>query len=325
LFQFTGDENFEDSDDDAEGDEEEEDEDEEDDLAAAFEVLDLARVLYTKRLEQPEESEDKGKSVGDSTMTKHLKERLSDTHDLLAEISLENERFPNAVNDFKAALAYKKELHSQQDEIMAEAHFKLSLALEFASITTTKDAGEGDETEETKEAQVDEAMREEAAKHMESAIESTKLKLQNKEVELATCHAPEENDITRKQISEAKEIIAEMEQRLLDLRAPPVDVNAALDGPAGAPDSVNPMGGILGATLGESPAEAQARIEEAKKTATDLTGLVRRKKETKAEPAQPSLNGTSEAATNGKRKAEDGVEEETDSSKKAKVEETADV
>lgn len=26
-------------------------------------------------------------------MTKHIKERLSDTHDLLAEISLENERY----------------------------------------------------------------------------------------------------------------------------------------------------------------------------------------------------------------------------------------
>jgi HAT1-interacting factor 1 len=111
LFQFTGDENFEDSDEEGEvrlnpstqwrcylitlkkddeggGDEE----DEEDDLAVAFEVLDLARVLYTRKLEQPEEGEEKGKSVGDSSRTKHIKERLSDTHDLLAEISLENER-----------------------------------------------------------------------------------------------------------------------------------------------------------------------------------------------------------------------------------------
>ena len=65
---------------------------EEDDLAAAFAVLDLARVLFPKRLEEPHEGEGKGKEVGDSAMTKHLKERLADTHDLLAEISLENER-----------------------------------------------------------------------------------------------------------------------------------------------------------------------------------------------------------------------------------------
>jgi HAT1-interacting factor 1 len=73
------------------GDEEEEEEDE---LEAAFEVLDLARVLFARKLEQPEEGEGngKGKETEDSSMTKHIKERLSDTHDLLAEISLENER-----------------------------------------------------------------------------------------------------------------------------------------------------------------------------------------------------------------------------------------
>jgi HAT1-interacting factor 1 len=95
LFQFTGDENFEDSDDEEDdaAEEEEDEEEEEDDLAAAFELLDLARVFFTRKLEQPEESEDKGKVAGDSLMTKHIKERLSDTHDLLAEISLENERY----------------------------------------------------------------------------------------------------------------------------------------------------------------------------------------------------------------------------------------
>ena len=43
-------------------------------------------------MEEPEEGEGKGKSIGDSSMTRHIKERLADTHDLLAEISLENER-----------------------------------------------------------------------------------------------------------------------------------------------------------------------------------------------------------------------------------------
>lgn len=61
--------------------------------------------------------------------------------------------------------------------------------------------------------------------------------------------------------------------------------------------------------MGESPAEAQARIEEAKKGATDLTGLVRRKAK-----APEATNG---AVTNGKRKAEEVEEPET---KKAKVE-----
>lgn len=59
----------------------------------AFEVLDLARILFTKKLEQPEEGDSKGKTVGDSPMTTHINERLADIHDLLAEISLENERY----------------------------------------------------------------------------------------------------------------------------------------------------------------------------------------------------------------------------------------
>lgn len=98
LFQFTGDENFEDSDDDeedaAEGEAEGEDEDD-DDLAIAFEILDLSRVLFEKNLEQGDaEAEGKGKEKleGDSLTIRHVKERLADTHDLLAEISLENEK-----------------------------------------------------------------------------------------------------------------------------------------------------------------------------------------------------------------------------------------
>lgn len=62
--------------------------------------------------------------------------------------------------------------------------------------------------------EVNQELRDEAAKELEAAIESTKLKLQNKEVELATLHSPEDNDISRKQITETKEIIADMEQRV---------------------------------------------------------------------------------------------------------------
>jgi hypothetical protein len=226
LFQFTGDENFDDSDAEDEGDaegEEEEEEEEADDLADAFEVLDLARVLFTRRLEQlpaPASSEgSKGKEPEqpDTAMETHVKERLADTHDLLAEISLESEKFPEAVKDFKESLRWKQELYPQASGIIAEAHYKLSLALEFSSITTTKEEeGAEGEAKEAEKATVDEAMREEAAKEMESAIESTKLKLQEKEIELAEMADPAENDDSRKDIAETKEIIAEMELRVSD-------------------------------------------------------------------------------------------------------------
>ncbi len=228
-------------------------------------------------------------------------------------------RFPGAVEDFRSALTYKKELYSEESEIIAEAHYKLSLALEFASITRTKEDAQGKDDATDEEAHVDQGMRDEAVKELELAIKSTKLKLENKEVELATSHSPDDNEVTRSQISEVKEIVADMEGLRAELKGPALDVKEVLYGPAGVA-SVNPMGGILGATLGESPAEQAARIEEAKKTATDLTGLVRKKEKKPTDAATPepaaSTNGT-----NGKRKAEDDTEE--NNSKKVRIDDSA--
>jgi ribosomal protein L29 len=117
------------------------------------------------------------------------------------------------VTDFKSSLALKQELHPEESEIVAEAHFKLSLALEFASITRTKEDGEESKNDED-QTHVDQAMRDEAVKELEAAINSTKTKLQNKEVELATSNSPDDNEITRAQIADVKEIIADMEGRV---------------------------------------------------------------------------------------------------------------
>ncbi|KAK3327417.1 hypothetical protein B0T19DRAFT_460589 [Cercophora scortea] len=282
MFKFEGDENFEDSDEEGaeEGEGEGEEDEEEDDLAVAFEILDLARVLFTKKLEavlaEPEAEESKGKeeaaaAEGDSPTVRHIKERLADTHDLLAEISLENERYPNAITDSRASLAFKKQLYPQDSEIIAEAHFKLSLALEFASMTKPSDDAEG-ESKDSSATHVDQALRDEAADELEAAIASTRLKLQNKEVELATLHSPEDNDFTRQQITEVKEVIADMEQRLVDLRGPPIDINSALGLP--------PRAGAA--------ATQQDASEDVKKNANDLSasGLVRRKRKATEEAVE---------------------------------------
>ncbi|PHH51908.1 NASP-related protein sim3 [Ceratocystis fimbriata CBS 114723] len=328
LFQFTGDENFEDSDadeDDASGEDGEgDDSGEDDDLAVAFEVLDLARLLFDKKLKQVEEqevTEDESKAVDtaarreDSAFVRHIKERLADVHDLLGEISLENERYTNAITDARESLRYKMQLYPEDSEIIAEAHFKLSLALEFASITTT--AGEDDgKTEGTQ--QIDQVLRDEAVRELEAALKSTKLKLQAKEVDLATMASPEENEVTRAQIADVQDIIADMEQRLIDLRGPPVDLNTAL--------ASNPLGGVLGAAMGASAAETQARIEEAKKTARDVSGLVRKKGkpevETTSAPAV-SAPATEAPVVGSKRKAEEDLLAEPKEEKRARTEEPA--
>lgn len=229
YFQFNGDENFDDSDEDADAPQPEgeagEEAEEEDDFANAFEVLDLARVLLMKRLQEKEEEKqeqpDKRQNEGSrSAKVKQLKERLADTHDLQAEISLESERFPNAVLDLRATLDLKKGLFPEESSLIAEAHYKLSLALEFSSVTEQKSE---DGAKDTKtEAHVDEAMREEAAKEMEAAIASCRLRISKEEENLrreentnrVASEGSQKRSTTEQDINDVKDMVADMEQRV---------------------------------------------------------------------------------------------------------------
>lgn len=215
LFQFTGDENFDDSDEDEDENEEAGEEEEEDDFANAFEVLDLARVLYLKQLESAEENtKAKGKSTELPEDLKHIKERLADTYDLQAEISLEAERFSDAVTDLRTALDLRYSLFPFEDPSVAECHYKLSLALEFASVPQEDGADDS-----VKEKTVDEEMRGEAAVQMERAIESCRVRMAQETKRLETDTSMDEDKVaaTKRKIANVKDIIADMEQRVSQL------------------------------------------------------------------------------------------------------------
>ena len=332
YFQFKGDENFDTSD---EGEEEgagtgvvdAENVEEEDDFANAYEVLDLARVLLVKNLGEVEDRSGKGKEKCESQQVQQLKERLADTYDLQAEISLEGERFPDAVVDLRSALELKKVLFPQESSLVAEAHFKLSLALEFSSVTQQKN--ENGEIDLNASAQVDESMRTEAALEMEEAIASCRMRIKKEEANLVGSSADggsEKPKVTKGDIAEVKEMVKEMEQRvsdtnvfifstcsqvllqLVELRQPPVSISDPSG--TGTIDGSNPLSGILGSILGESPAAQKARLEEVSKGAKDLSNLVVKRKK----PAEGEASKVSEpdrTQSNGKRKADfrDKVEE----------------
>lgn len=301
FFQITGDENFTDSEDDDDAADAEAEE-EEDDFATAYEILDMARVLLARRLETAQQAA--GKGTREDAEVRQLKERLADTHDLQAEISLENERFQDAISDTRSALLLKLELYPQDDSLVAEAHFKLSLALEFASVTST--SGEA----EAEVAQVDEALRGEAADEMEKAIASCKLRVMREVEALPALDSAEQED-RKRVIADVKEMVGDMEQRLIDLRNPAVSLNG-VTGPAGAPDGSDPLRGVLGQILGESRGEQHKRLAEATEKANDLTGMVKRKK--------PKTDGSgSVAESKGKRKAEVVEEGSGMKGKKSKV------
>ncbi|KAF8311404.1 hypothetical protein DL93DRAFT_2139663 [Clavulina sp. PMI_390] len=111
---------------DAEGEEEEEEEPQaggdddapEDDFNAAWEVLDLARALYEK---QPNAN-------SDETQLK-----IADTYITLGDISLETEKFDQAIADFTEGLKIKTAILPKHSRQITEAHYKLGLVLDLTS------------------------------------------------------------------------------------------------------------------------------------------------------------------------------------------------
>lgn len=291
FFQITGDENFTDSeedDDDAEEGEGEAEE-EDDDFAIAYEILDIARVLLRRKLESlPSDQAEAARTI---------KERLADTHDLQAEIKLENEQFADAVTDAQECLNLKLELYPQESGMVAEAHYKLAIALDFASLPTApadEDLPEA-QVKAKEEPKVDEELRKRAAEEMEKAILSCTLRLQKEETKHSKETAAGEKEALKRNLADIKSLIQEMKNRLIDLRNP---APAAELHTTNAPEGADPLRGILGAMLGESKAEQSKRLQEATAQANDLSGMIRKKKG----------KGEDVIEGKGKRKAEDGGE-----------------
>ncbi|EFQ98913.1 tetratricopeptide repeat domain-containing protein [Nannizzia gypsea CBS 118893] len=320
LFQFIGDENLEASDDDdededgegeGEGDEEgkgDGEEEEDDDFANAFEILDLSRVLYERQRSELEQDKEKNEEK-----LRRVKERLADTYDLQAEISLEGERFPDAATDLQSSLRIKEELYSAEDPIIAECYYKLSLAMEFSSVM--KKDGEGEEGEEEKgkasessseEPQYDAAAREQAAVYMEKAIKSCKGRIAKEEARIESIGSNDGEAVAKikRNIEDVRDIVLDMEQRLVDLRRPPVAIPNA-------------------ERTKEEQAAAQAiKLEELTKVANDLTGLVKKKKPAAPAPA-PAVSSTAERQPEGKGKRPLESAEEEMNPKKVKGEESS--
>ncbi|TBU46761.1 hypothetical protein BD309DRAFT_857408 [Dichomitus squalens] len=98
--------------------EEEDDEVEpEDDFNAAWEVLDLARAIYEKQQDESEE----------------VKLKLAEVFITLGDVSLETEKFDQAITDYSAGLKLKTDLLPLSSRQIAEAHYKLSIVLDLTA------------------------------------------------------------------------------------------------------------------------------------------------------------------------------------------------
>jgi len=92
-------------------------------LQLAWEMLEMAKIVYSKQIE-----------VGsDASKKPELEERLCSTILLLGEVSIENENYKQAVDDIKTCL--EKQVNMPKDSrLRAETHYQLGVALGFSGL-----------------------------------------------------------------------------------------------------------------------------------------------------------------------------------------------
>lgn len=140
---------------------EQESEEEKSDFEIAWDVLDVVRSMFEEKLEEYNDLQknlsppflESEKDVSGNAYVNACK-KLSETYDLLGEVSLEAENFTQSAEDLEKCLELRRKLFSEDSSLISESHYKLSLALEFCI----------DDPE----------LRGKAAQHMKLAIDSVK-------------------------------------------------------------------------------------------------------------------------------------------------------
>jgi HAT1-interacting factor 1 len=216
FFQLQGD--WEDSEDEEEEDTGEGAEDEQDDFQDAYEIFEIARVLYTKQFEALDGTVTAEKGKGKAELAPEvsaIKNKIADCHGYLAEISLESERFHEAVKDARKNLEIQEELLPEDEDNVVEAHYSLSLALEFASVSKVREeqsAASNDAEPKEEEQEIDYELRKEAATHTEACIKGLEIKIQKARDELAA------SDITPDKKRELEYLIKDKSEVLVDMK-----------------------------------------------------------------------------------------------------------
>jgi len=164
------------------GDKKEGDEEEEpSNLQLAWEILELAKVVYTKLIET--ETKDKD----------FYEERLCSTMLHLGEVSIENENYQQAVEDIKLCLQ-KQEKMPKDARIAAETHYQLGLAQSFNH-------------------QFDESVE-----SHRTAIAILKERSKNLKAKEASTSSPRKLAETNKEIAELEALIPEIEEKIVDTK-----------------------------------------------------------------------------------------------------------
>merc|ERR1711997_1086315 len=160
-------------------------------LQLAWEMLELAKQIYGKHADS---------LPADSETRMEVEAKLSETYQTLGEVSIENENYPQAIEDLTMCLRRRQDLLPEDNRSVAETHYQLGVALGFNT-------------------QFDEAVN--ALNDAISVLEKrvTNLKEEKESRDPSTKDAPAIDDDTRlKEIAELEGLIPEIREKIADMK-----------------------------------------------------------------------------------------------------------
>merc|ERR1711997_234282 len=101
---------------------EKEEEEDPSNLQLAWEMLELSKSIFTKHADS---------LAADSKERMDIESKLSETYQTLGEVSIENENYPQAIEDLNMCLRRRQDLMPEDSRCIAETHYQLGVALGF--------------------------------------------------------------------------------------------------------------------------------------------------------------------------------------------------
>ncbi|EIN09667.1 hypothetical protein PUNSTDRAFT_113095 [Punctularia strigosozonata HHB-11173 SS5] len=269
--------------------EEDDDAEPEDDFNAAWEVLELARAIYAK-----------GKDADDE-----IKLKLADTYITLGDVSLETEKFDQAISDYRAGLALKEELLPLSSRQLAEAHYKLSLVLDMTSGKLSEAIVHAQRALDSTEARLTELRdRLQKGDQPPPTLDEAPADPKGKGKAKWTGQALVKDSVDKMSKSQVEAEIRELSELKEDLALKVEELGQLPAETTGAESAPELVAKVLDRELNTGSASTGAPAQ-----VNDLTSMVKKKKK------EPAANGS------GKRKADDDAGSPSD--KKAKLEDDA--
>lgn len=156
-------------------------------LQLAWEMLELAKVAYTNKVDALTKEEEK----------RPIQMKVCETLLTLGEVSLENETYDQAVVDITECLTKRKDLHAADSRRIAETHYQLGVALGHFN------------------------KFDDAVKSLEEAITCLKLRMENLKAEKESVDEAKVNDAfysREAEITELESLIPEIEEKIQDTK-----------------------------------------------------------------------------------------------------------